>query len=122
MSSVKKTWLNLLNSSEKKYSDTLKSILFKIEIIDIRTIFPLDEELVFDTVNKHGKCLVLTEEPYNNSFAQALSARIQKNCFENLDAPVFGMGSENMPAIPLNSTLEHTMPVSYTHLTLPTKA
>ncbi len=81
----------------------------KIDIIDIRTIFPLDEELVFNTVNKHGKCLVLTEEPYNNSFAQALSARIQKNCFENLDAPVFGMGSENMPAIPLNSTLEHTM-------------
>ncbi len=81
----------------------------KIDIIDIRTIFPLDEELVFNTVNKHGKCLVLTEEPYNNSFAQALSARIQKNCFENLDAPVFGMGSENMPAIPLNSTLERTM-------------
>ena len=81
----------------------------KVEIIDLRTIFPLDEKLVFDTVNKHGKCLVLTEEPYNNSFAQALSARIQKNCFENLDAPVFGMGSENMPAIPLNSTLEQTM-------------
>ncbi|GIR21908.1 MAG: hypothetical protein CM15mP36_11150 [Flavobacteriales bacterium] len=37
MSSVKKTWLNLLNSSEKKYSDKLKSILFKIEIIDIIT-------------------------------------------------------------------------------------
>ena len=34
MSSVKKTWLNLLNSSEKKYSDKLKSILFKIEIIE----------------------------------------------------------------------------------------
>ena len=37
MSSVKKTWLNLLNSSEKKYSDILKSILFKIEIIEIIT-------------------------------------------------------------------------------------
>ena len=37
MSSVKKTWLNLLNSSEKKYSDKLKSILFKIEIIEIIT-------------------------------------------------------------------------------------
>ena len=37
MSSVKKTWLNLLNSSEKKYSDTLNSILFKIEIMDIIT-------------------------------------------------------------------------------------
>ncbi|SVE32226.1 uncharacterized protein METZ01_LOCUS485080, partial [marine metagenome] len=54
-------------------------------------------------------CLVLTEEPYNNSFAQALSGRIQENCFEKLDAPVFVMGSENMPAIPLNSKLEETM-------------
>ena len=52
---------------------------------------------------------MLTEEPYNNSFAQALSGRIQENCFKNLDAPVFLMGSENLPAIPLNSTLESIM-------------
>jgi 2-oxoisovalerate dehydrogenase E1 component len=81
----------------------------KVEIVDLRTIHPLDEKLVFERVNKHGKCLVLTEEPYNNSFAQALSGRIQENCFKNLDAPVYVMGSENLPAIPLNSTLEATM-------------
>ena len=81
----------------------------KVEIIDLRTIHPLDEKLIFERVNKHGKCLVLTEEPYNNSFAQALSGRIQENCFKNLDAPVYIMGSENLPAIPLNSTLEATM-------------
>jgi len=81
----------------------------KVEIVDLRTIHPLDEDLVFERVNKHGKCLVLTEEPYNNSFAQALSGRIQENCFRNLDAPVFVMGSENLPAIPLNSILEETM-------------
>ena len=81
----------------------------KVEIVDLRTIHPLDEKLVFERVNKHGKCLVLTEEPYNNSFAQALSGRIQENCFRNLDAPVFVMGSENLPAIPLNSILEETM-------------
>ena len=81
----------------------------KVEIVDLRTIHPLDEKLIFERVNKHGKCLVLTEEPYNNSFAQALSGRIQENCFKNLDAPVYVMGSENLPAIPLNSTLEATM-------------
>ena len=81
----------------------------KVEIVDLRTIHPLDEKLIFERVNKHGKCLVLTEESYNNSFAQALSGRIQENCFINLDAPVFVMGSENLPAIPLNSTLEATM-------------
>ena len=81
----------------------------QIEIIDLRTINPIDENLIFATVNKHGKCLVLTEEPYHNSFAQSLAGRIQENCFEKLDAPVFVMGSENLPAIPLNSTLESRM-------------
>jgi len=81
----------------------------KVEIVDLRSIYPLDEKLIFERVNKHGKCLVLTEEPYNNSFAQALTGRIQENCFSSLDAPVFVMGSENLPAIPLNSTLEETM-------------
>jgi len=81
----------------------------KVEIVDLRTINPIDEELVLERVNKHGKCLVLTEEPYNNSFAQSLVGRIQEHCFENLDAPVYVMGSENLPAIPLNSTLEARM-------------
>ena len=81
----------------------------KVEIVDLRTIHPLDEKLVFERVNKHGKCFVLTEEPYNNSFAQSLVGRIQEHCFEKLDAPVYVMGSENLPAIPLNSTLEARM-------------
>jgi len=81
----------------------------KVEILDLRTINPIDEQLVFKTVNKHGKCLVLTEEPYNNSFAQSLVGRIQEQCFKQLDAPVYVMGSENLPAIPLNSTLEARM-------------
>ena len=81
----------------------------KVEVIDLRTISPIDEKLIFERVNEHGKCLVLTEEPYNNSFAQSLAGRIQEHCFEKLDAPVFTMGSENLPAIPLNSTLEATM-------------
>ena len=81
----------------------------KVEIIDLRTINPIDEKLILERVNEHGKCLVLTEEPYNNSFAQALSGRIQEKCFRKLDAPVFVMGSENLPAIALNSTLEAAM-------------
>jgi len=81
----------------------------QVEIIDLRTINPLDEETVLNSVKKHGKCIVLTEEPYNNSFAQALAGRISKKCFEYLDAPVEVIGSENLPAIPLNSVLEETM-------------
>lgn len=81
----------------------------RIEIIDLRTLNPLDETTIFESVRKHHRCLVLTEEPLKNSFAEALSGRIQQQCFTALDAPVVAMGSENMPAIPLNSTLEFTM-------------
>lgn len=81
----------------------------QVEVIDLRTLQPLDTELIYETVNKHGKCVVVTEEPVSNSFAQSVAARISDNCFESLDAPVKVVGSEDMPAIPLNSTLEETM-------------
>lgn len=81
----------------------------QVEIIDLRTLYPLDEETIFKSVKKAKKCLVVTEEPTNNSFARSLAGLIQENCFKHLDAPVMVIGSENMPAIPLNSTLEFTM-------------
>ncbi len=90
-----------LNASEK-----IKS---QVEIIDLRTLYPLDEEAIFKSVKKTKKCLVVTEESTNNSFARSLAGMIQENCFKYLDAPVMVIGSENMPAIPLNSTLEFTM-------------
>ena len=81
----------------------------QIEIIDLRTLYPLDEETIFKSVKKTKKCLVVTEEPTNNSFARSLAGLIQEKCFKHLDAPVMVIGSENMPAIPLNSNLEFTM-------------
>jgi 2-oxoisovalerate dehydrogenase E1 component len=81
----------------------------QVEIVDLRTLNPLDEETILASVKKHGRCMVLTEEPYNNGFPQALAGRISKKCFEFLDAPVEVIGAENLPAIPLNSILETTM-------------
>ena len=81
----------------------------QVEIIDLRTLYPLDEEAILKSVRKTKKCLVVTEEPTNNSFARSLAGMIQEKCFKNLDAPVMVIGSENMPAIPLNSVLEFTM-------------
>jgi 2-oxoisovalerate dehydrogenase E1 component len=78
----------------------------QVEIIDLRTLFPLDEDLVFSTVKSHGKCLVLTEEQQNNSFAEAIAFRISKECFQFLDAPVEVLGALNVPAIPMNIALE----------------
>ena len=89
--------------------DAVKNFAGRVEIIDLRTLIPLDENLVFERVKLHGKCLVLTEEQINNSFAEAFAHRISKNCFQYLDAPVEAMGSLNLPAVPINLILEKEM-------------
>ncbi|RMB62970.1 tungsten formylmethanofuran dehydrogenase [Dokdonia sinensis] len=81
----------------------------QIEIVDLRTLHPLDYDTIFKSVKKCGKCLLVTEEPSDNGFSRGLQGRIQEECFQELDAPVMLIGSENMPAIPLNSVLEETM-------------
>ena len=81
----------------------------QIEIIDLRTLYPLDEELIYERVKIHGKCIIVSEEPTNNSFAQSLASKISQNCFNYLDSAIKVIGSENLPAIPLNSNLEERM-------------
>ena len=77
-----------------------------IEIIDLRTLAPLDFQTVADSIKRTNRCLVLTEEPVANSFAQALSGRIAQECFEDLDAAPEVLGSVELPAIPLNESME----------------
>lgn len=86
-----------------------KELEGRVEIVDLRTLYPLDTECVFEAVRKHGRCLVLTEEPVSCTFAQSLAARVQEHCFEALDAPVRTLGAVDTPAIPLNQVLEKTM-------------
>lgn len=81
----------------------------KIEILDLRTLSPCDDEAIYEAVQRHGKAMILTEETLNNSFAQATAGRIQDNCFQYLDAPVKCVGSLNVPAVPLNVDLEKEM-------------
>ncbi len=78
----------------------------KVSVLDLRTLHPLDHERIMKEATRHHRILVLTEEPKENSFAMSLAGRIQEECFEMLDAPVMVIGSENVPAIPLNEILE----------------
>ena len=86
-----------------------KKFAGKVEVVDLRTLYPLDEEMIFETVKKHGKCLLVTEEQQNNSFSEALAGRISKSCFRFLDAPVEVIGALNLPAVPMNTVLENAM-------------
>ncbi|HMG90872.1 MAG TPA: thiamine pyrophosphate-dependent enzyme [Chryseolinea sp.] len=86
-----------------------RSFSGKVEIVDLRTLNPLDWNLVTTLVKRHSRVIVVTEEPLMNSFAEALAGRIQKECFSHLDAPVWTLGAANLPAVPLNIELEKMM-------------
>jgi 2-oxoisovalerate dehydrogenase E1 component len=90
----------------------------QVSILDLRTLAPLDMELVYEEVRKHGKCLVVTEEAVNCTLAQSIAARIQENCFTYLDGPVRTIGSADLPAICLNEILEKSMLLSAAKLSL----
>lgn len=81
----------------------------QIEIMDLRTLNPIDWDAIVSSVKKHGRAFVLTEEPLMNSFAESLAGRISKECFTSLDAPVWTLGAVNLPAVPLNIDLEKMM-------------
>lgn len=81
----------------------------RVEVLDLRTLNPLDYDAVEAAVRRHGKVLVLTEEPLLNSFAESLAGRIAQTCYMQLDAPVRTLGAANLPAIALNVGLERQM-------------
>ncbi|MBK9730084.1 MAG: tungsten formylmethanofuran dehydrogenase [Chitinophagaceae bacterium] len=80
-----------------------------VEIVDLRTLNPCDNEMVYESVKRHGKCIVLTEEQSENTFGQALSGRISYNCFRYLDAPVKQIGAKPLPAVAMNMGVEKAM-------------
>lgn len=86
-----------------------KSFEGKVEVLDLRTIHPVDWEAISQKVKQHNKVMVLTEEPLLNSFAESLAGRIASQLFEHLDAPICTIGSKSLPAIPLNTSLEADM-------------
>lgn len=81
----------------------------RVEIVDLRTLNPLDMDTVYAATRRHGKVMLVTEESTEASFTLGLAGRIQRDCFRELDAPISIVGSIDTPAIPLNATLEATL-------------
>ena len=78
----------------------------QVEILDLRSINPLDHEAMNTLCQKHGKIMIVTEESVECSFALGLAGRLQRDNFSYLDAAIEIVGSKDTPAIPLNSNLE----------------
>ena len=86
-----------------------KDFAEKVEVLDLRTLAPYDREAVLNLAERHGKVLIVTEETRTNSFAEALAGVISEASFQFLDAPVQVIGSEDIPAVPLNMGMESVM-------------
>ncbi|MBI3004219.1 MAG: dehydrogenase, partial [Ignavibacteriales bacterium] len=78
---------------------------WNMEIIDLRTLLPWDKEMVFASVEKTGKCLVLHEDTITGGFGAEVASSISEHCFQYLDAPVMRLGSPDTP-VPFNIELE----------------
>ncbi|MFM9422040.1 MAG: thiamine pyrophosphate-dependent enzyme [Bacteroidota bacterium] len=76
-----------------------------VEVIDLRTLSPLDYETIFASVQKTGRALILHEDSVTGGIGGELSARITENCFTYLDAPILRCASMDTP-IPFNAELE----------------
>ena len=86
--------------------EAAKSFEGKVEIIDLRTLNPLDHDAMNAAVQRHGKVVLVTEESTESNFTLGLAGRLQRDNFKALDAPIAIVGSVDTPAIPLNSSLE----------------
>jgi 2-oxoisovalerate dehydrogenase E1 component len=78
----------------------------EVDLIDLRTLQPLDEEAIFASVRKTGKLIILQEDTLFGGIASDISAMVTENCFESLDAPIKRVGSAPTP-IPFAKNLEN---------------
>jgi 2-oxoisovalerate dehydrogenase E1 component len=85
----------------------------QVELIDLRTLNPLDLDLIKTSIKKTGKALVVHEDNITNGPGAEISALISEECFEFLDGPIRRVGSKDSP-IPFNKILEdEVLPQTY---------
>ena len=84
---------------------SMDKLKLSADLIDLRTLQPLDKQCIYDSVKKTGKVIILQEDSLFGGVASDISALISENCFESLDAPVIRVASPEMP-IPFAKNLE----------------
>lgn len=68
-----------------------------VEIVDPRTLRPLDDQLIFESVKKTNRLVIVQEAPPHSSFGGEIAYRVQKHCFDYLDAPIERVAGEDVP-------------------------
>lgn len=76
------------------------------EILDLRTVYPLDKEAICEAAKKTGKVLLITEDNKEGSIISEVAAIIAENCLFDLDAPIKRLAGPDVPAMPYAPTME----------------
>lgn len=76
------------------------------EIVDLRSLYPLDKETIIKCAKKTGKVLVVTEDNLEGSVMSEVSAIIAENCLFDLDAPIARLAGPDVPAMPFSPPME----------------
>jgi len=83
-----------------------------VEVIDLRTLRPLDRETVLASVRKTGKCVIVYEDNRFGGYGAEVAAIVAEEAFEYLDGPVVRVGGPDVPGVPYNHRLEDWFMVS----------
>ncbi|MBO1000347.1 alpha-ketoacid dehydrogenase subunit beta [Bacillus sp. SD075] len=90
-----------LQAAERLASDGIS-----VHILDLRTVYPLDQEAIMEAASKTGKVLLITEDNKEGSIISEVSAIIAENCLFDLDAPIMRLAGPDVPAMPYSPSLE----------------
>jgi 2-oxoisovalerate dehydrogenase E1 component beta subunit len=100
------TYGNMVHEADKAIDKVEGETGASIELIDLRSLKPLDEATVLDSVKKTGKALVVTEANEPCSVASEVAALIGEKAFAWLDGPVTRLAAPDVPAMPFSPPLE----------------
>ncbi|MDX8046047.1 alpha-ketoacid dehydrogenase subunit beta [Gracilibacillus sp. S3-1-1] len=90
----------------KQAAEKLEQEGINTEILDLRTVYPLDKEAIIKAASKTGKVLLVTEDNKEGSIIGEVAAIISENCMFDLDAPIRRLAGPDVPAMPYAPTLE----------------
>jgi len=97
----------LMLQKSLKAAEELAKEGIECEVIDLRTIYPIDKETILESVKKTGKVVIVVEAPKTASMAGELSAIITEEAFDYLDAPIIRVCGPDTPPIPFSPPMEH---------------
>lgn len=87
-------------------ADVLAEEGIDVEVVDLRTVYPLDKETIIERAKRTGKILLVTEDNLEGSIMSEVSAIIAENCLFDLDAPIMRFAGPDVPSMPFSPPLE----------------